>query len=200
MGTWDGHRVRRYTGLMVVQAFDPRHLDVAAFAAAQGQLSGEWLLASLHRLGTATSGPADASVVWTIRGERREQPPGTAEIWLHLRADITLELVCQRCLQGMPQALNVARSFRFVKDEAEAERLDELSEDDVLALGHPLDLLALVEDELILALPLIPRHEVCPHPLMAQAGAPQGSPSREDNAFAVLATLRQRPDDEGHDA
>jgi uncharacterized protein len=185
---------------MVVQAFDPRHLDVATFAAAQGRLSGEWPLAALHRLGPATAGPTDAGVVWAIHGERREQPPGMAEIWLHLRASATLEMVCQRCLQSMPQALNVERSFRFVKDEAEAERLDEHSEDDVLALGHPLDVLALVEDELILALPLIPRHDVCPQPLMAQAGAPQGSPSREDNAFAVLAALRRRPADEGHDA
>jgi uncharacterized protein len=192
--------VRRYTGCLVVQACDPRHLDVAAFAAAQARLSGEWPLAALHRLEPATTGPTDTSVVWATHGERREQPPAAAEIWMHLRASITLELVCQRCLQSMPQALNVLRSFRFVKDEAEAERLDEHSEDDVLALGHPLDLLALVEDELILALPLIPRHEVCPHPLTAPTGVPQSSPSREDNAFAVLATLRQRPADEGHDA
>ena len=185
---------------MVVQAFDPRHLDVAAFAAAQGQLSGEWPLTALHRLGPATAGATDAGVVWAIHGERREQPAGAAETWLHLRASSVLELVCQRCLQGMPQPLNVARSFRFVKDEAEAERLDEHSEDDVLALGHPLDLLALVEDELILALPLIPRHEVCPHPLMAQLGMPQGSASREDNAFAVLAAWRRRPGSEDHDA
>jgi len=185
---------------MVVQALDPRHLDVAAFAAARGRLSGEWPLAALHRLAPATTGPTDAGVVWAIHGERREQAQGTAEIWLHLRANSTLELVCQRCLQGMPQTLNVERSFHFVKDEAEAERLDEDSEDDVLALGHPLDLLALVEDELILALPLIPRHEVCPHPLLAQSGTPQGSAPRDDNAFAVLATLRQRPADEGHDA
>lgn len=192
--------MRRYTGCMVVQAFDPRHLDVAAFAAVQGRLSGEWPLAALHRLGLATGGPTDAGVVWAVRGERREQPPGAAEIGLRLRANATLELVCQRCLQSMPHALNVERGFRFVKDEAEAERLDEHSEDDVLALGHPLDMLALVEDELILALPLIPRHEVCPHPLMPHAGAPLGDASREDNAFAVLAAWRQRGGDEGHDA
>ncbi len=182
------------------QAFDPRHLDVAAFAAAQAQLSGQWPLAALHRLGPSAAGPVDASVAWSLRGERRELPGGAAEVWLHLRASTTLELVCQRCLQGLPQALNVVRSFRFVKDEAEAERLDEHSEDDVLALGPPLDLLALVEDELILALPLIPRHEVCPHPLTAQAGMPRGSTSLGDNAFALLATLRQRATDEGHDA
>lgn len=184
---------------MVVQAFDPRHLDVAAFAAVQAKLSGQWPLAALHRLGPATSGPMEASVVWAIQGERREQAPGSAEVRLHLRASTTLELVCQRCLHSMPQALNVERSFRFVKDEAEAERLDEHSEDDVLALGHPLDLLALVEDELILALPLIPRHEVCPQPLTAPSGVPQGGASREGNAFAVLAALRRRPLDEGHD-
>jgi uncharacterized protein len=185
---------------MVVQAFDPRHLDVTAFAAAQGRLSGEWPLAELHRLGPATAGPTDAEVVWAVHGERRGKVPGAAETWLHLRTSTTLELVCQRCLQAMPQPLNVARSFRFVKDEAEAERLDEHSEDDVLALGHPLDLLVLVEDELILALPLIPRHELCPHPLLPRASAPLNGNSPEEHAFAALAALRQGPADEGHDA
>jgi len=62
----------------------------------------------------------------------------------------------------------------------------------VLALLPSLDLRALVEDELILALPLIPRHDTCPLPLPMSAGsaelAADGPPA---HPFAALAALRR---------
>jgi uncharacterized protein len=61
--------------------------------------------------------------------------------------------------------VDVARALRFVADEATAEALDAESEDDVLALPRRLDLHDLVEDELLLALPLVPMHTTCPVPL-----------------------------------
>ena len=68
----------------------------------------------------------------------------------------------------MAVELAVDRVFRFARNDEEAAELDEVSEDeDVLALGRPLDLLSLVEDELIMALPIVPRHEACPQPLRA---------------------------------
>ena len=57
------------------------------------------------------------------------------------------------------------RSIRFVHGADLAQQLDEESEEDVLALSAALDLRELIEDELILALPLVPRHDVCPQPL-----------------------------------
>ena len=80
-----------------------------------------------------------------------------------------------------------------MRGEAEAARLDEESEDDVLELPPRLDLHALVEDELILALPLVPRHERLPG-AAARAG---GTDAPEDDApaphpFAALAALRRR--------
>ncbi len=59
-------------------------------------------------------------------------------------------------------ALEAERSIFFVEGEDAAAALDAESEDDVLALTPALDLEALIEDELLLALPLIPRHERLP--------------------------------------
>ena len=50
-------------------------------------------------------------------------------------------------------------ALRFVDGEAQAEALDADSEDDVLALAPALDLRTLVEDELLLAWPIVPRHD-----------------------------------------
>ncbi len=67
---------------------------------------------------------------------------------------------------------SVDRSFRFVADEDTAAALDDEAEEDVLALSRSFDLLALVEDELLMALPVVPRHEVCPRAGAAVGGRP----------------------------
>jgi uncharacterized protein len=54
-----------------------------------------------------------------------------------------------------------------------------------------LDLLPLLEDELILAVPLVPRHERCPEPLPLPADEPDEMPA--EHPFAKLAALKQRP-------
>ena len=61
--------------------------------------------------------------------------------------------------------VSVDRAFRFVSDEALAAIQDEQSEEDVLAASRSFDLIALIEDELLMELPLAPRHETCPEPL-----------------------------------
>jgi uncharacterized metal-binding protein YceD (DUF177 family) len=71
---------------------------------------------------------------------------------------------CQRCLTPVDVPLAVERSFRFVADEATAEALDDESEEDLLALSREFDLRELIEDELLMALPVVPRHDECPRP------------------------------------
>jgi uncharacterized protein len=99
--------------------------------------------------------------------------------------------------------LAVDRLFRFMRDEDEAALVDETSEEeDVLAMSRSLDLLSLVEDELIMTLPIVPRHEVCPQPLpvppaLGLAGGSPGSAggghdeaAGAGNPFAVLKALK----------
>ncbi len=110
------------------------------------------------------------------------------QTWLHVEAETRVTLECQRCLRPVDVELKVNRSFLFVSGEDAAARLDTDSEDDVLALTRALDLRELIEDELLLALPIVPRHEVCPTPLRAPVGDEVAD--NKPNPFAVLMALK----------
>ena len=162
---------------MKTVVFNPRRLDVAAFAKAQATLEGRQALVDLPRLAEGLLWPADevpAAVNWQATGSLRQVLGGSPETRLHLQAQARVWMTCQRCLGPMALELQVDRSFRFVRDEDEAAQLDETTDDeDVLSMGRLLDVWALVEDELIMALPIVPRHETCPAPLTALASQDQ---------------------------
>lgn len=172
--------------------FDPRRLDVRAFADAGTALDGELAPAELSRLADSVlRTDAPPPVRWQARAEWWPVTGDRPELWMSLQAATTVTQQCQRCLQPMAVPLDVDRWFRFVATEDEAERLDEESEEDVLVESRRFDLQALVEDELILALPLVPRHDACPQPLPTGGAAPAEEPA--PNPFAALAALRRPP-------
>jgi uncharacterized protein len=118
------------------------------------------------------------------------------QAWLHLRADARVPLTCQRCLGPVQTPIEVDRWFRFVADEATAEAQDDDSEEDLLALEPRPSLIEIIEDELIMSLPLVPVHERCPQPLPdgggSQAEGDQGGGSERPHPFAGLAKLKGR--------
>lgn len=173
--------------------FVAARLDVKAFAQAGASLSGQDPLQDYPRLVAELKGsPADLSVNWSARGEARAQAGASEQIWLHLRAQANLPLTCQRCLEAVTVTVEVERPFHFVADEAMAADLDDESEEDVLVLDRAFDLPALIEDELLMALPLVPRHERCPsEPKLAVADADfEDESEAKANPFAALARLR----------
>ncbi len=195
-------------------ALNPQRLDVAKFARAGASLAGEEPLESFLRLSEGTCAPVDevvGLVSWGATGSHREVLGGAPELRLRLQAQTTIWLNCQRCLQPMAVNLRIDRTFRFARSDDEAAELDEASEDeDFLALGRPLDLPSLVEDELIMALPIVPRHEACPQPLLppevpgaalslTPAGAEGMGPDEDEqqasdrpHPFAVLGALKRQ--------
>lgn len=177
----------------MAKPLDPRRLDIMAFARAAGALEGTLPLAALGRLAESSQPITEAPPVrWKVRAELRTPAGGAAEPWIHLQAQAQVQLICQRCLQAMPAALEVDCWFRFAPDEAAAAALDDEVEEDVLALSRAFDLLALVEDELLMALPLVPRHEQCPVQLPLQAADPgfEAAQAAQAHPFAALARLR----------
>ena len=177
--------------MATTRALDPQRLDVAAFAAAAGALEGSWPLETLSRLGSAPD-PA-ARVAWSVQGEIAPLAGAGRQPVLDLRAACTVTLQCQRCLEPLPLPLRVANRVFFVAGEDAAAALDADSDADILALEPRLDLKALIEDELLLALPLVPRHDRCPQPLLApdEAAIP---PAESEHPFAALAEWkRERP-------
>ncbi|MEO5732863.1 MAG: DUF177 domain-containing protein [Rubrivivax sp.] len=142
-------------------------------------------------MATGFSALPDGDVSWSAAGSTVPMAGGADAMWLHLRASAVVPLQCQRCLQTLAEPLRVDRRMRFVRTEDEAARLDEELEDDVLVLPPRLDLHGLLEDELILALPLVPRHERCPQPLPTPAQNAANDSAPAPNPFAALAALRK---------
>ena len=87
----------------------------------------------------------------------------------------------------------------FAADEATAQLLDEDSDVDVLVSSRQFDLVALIEDELLMDMPIVPMHAQCPVPVVLQAGEVQ-APAERPNPFAALAALKDgaKPDDALH--
>jgi uncharacterized protein len=179
----------------------PARLDVIDFASTAATLTGEGpvtgyprLVAELAETPPAPDGPELRQVHWRATGERRMGASGSAEPWLHLQAETVVPLVCQRCLAPVDTELQVDRWFRFAPDETTAAAEDETSEEDVLVAARDFDLRELIEDELLMDIPITPRHEVCPQPVRlsaADAAFDEGEGERA-NPFAVLGQLRPR--------
>ena len=84
---------------------------------------------------------------------------------LLLQIDGTLSVRCQRCLGGIETPLKINRLFEFMELEEELT-LEEVEDEskDFLLVQSELDVAALVEDEILLDLSSVPRHENCALP------------------------------------
>lgn len=177
----------------MTKEFSPERLDVKAFAQAQAHIEGQHPLSQFKRLALEAQGPHDGvHVRWAAEGELRAEAGAEPQVWLHLQGETDLPMICQRCLTPAPIALDVERSFRFVADEATAEALDDESEEDLLALSKEFNLLELLEDELLMELPVVPLHDVCPEavPLASSDEDFEQANSEKPNPFAALSGLR----------
>lgn len=179
----------------MTKEFSVNRLDVKAFAQQEGYLDGEQPLGQLQRLlSEDLRGDAAAAqhVRWALEGEWREASGGTGQAWLYLNADTVVQLQCQRCMQPADIAVQTERAFRFVKDEATAEALDDESDEDVLVLAPYFDAHELIEDELLMALPMVPMHDVCPVDIKLESATQDfdDAPTEKVNPFAALASLR----------
>ena len=175
--------------------FNPRHLAVEAFANEGASLQQRSALAQMERLCASVQGSAAGlEVQWQVQGETRTLRYGAkAQVWLHLQATAHVPMVCQRCLSEASIPLEIDQSYRFVATEDEALDEDEDSEEDILVLSRDFDVLELLEDELIMALPPIPKHEECPQAPSfeaADADFSEGENSKP-NPFAVLQKLKR---------
>lgn len=161
-------------------------LDVHRFTQLAGECRADTPLAQLPRVleaCLAQPGIEQRACQWVLRGELRTVA-GISQAWLHLSAELTAVQTCQRCLEPMDVVVQVDRWFRLVADEATALAEDDDCEEDLLALSEEFDALALLEDDLLLAMPLVPRHLACHAPLSAALEDDLPHP------FAALAALK----------
>ncbi|RYX97653.1 MAG: DUF177 domain-containing protein [Comamonadaceae bacterium] len=165
------------------------------FAQEGEALTGTTPLKSMERLSLeAHDLPAGAAIDWQAQAELRASPAAEDVVWLHLKAHTVIPLTCQRCMTAVATPLNVEQLYRFVDTEEIAMAEDDESEEDLLVMEPQFDLQALIEDELVMALPLVPMHEHCPSPQVFSAidedfGA---TDDKKPNPFDVLAQLKSK--------
>lgn len=162
---------------------DPILIDTATFTREQQQRSGQLQLQALdrrvwsHELLAQREGIIQYQVCGGI--DRWQRP------FLDISVEGQLELVCQRCLQAVSWALNdQSHMVLFTSEQLldEAMAADETLEGAVWSAEY--NLAALLEDQILMAIPVAPRHEDCDHTLATQTNQDSGNP------FARLAGLK----------
>ena len=173
--------------------FQPQRLNLQALAQDAQPWSEVTPLQDFQRLADEAQGLApDATVQWQARAELRPQTGAEDQVWLHLSARASVPLTCQRCMGAVSTPLEVGQWYRFVESEEVAMAEDDEAEEDLLVMVPQFDLLALLEDELLMALPLVPMHETCPVPPVFSAGDPAVEAAEaKPNPFAVLGQLKK---------
>jgi uncharacterized protein len=154
--------------------------DAFRFAGEHRSLQGRVGLASLSRL-AASLASHEGEIEFRIDGRVDEQ----RRMLLELTASGVLGLQCQRCLTPMQWPFRIESTLWLVRpgEEIPEEELEDEDRDAVEV--HPdMDVHALVEDEILLAVPIVPRHEVC-EPPQPVGGTDKASP------FAVLSALKK---------
>jgi uncharacterized protein len=160
-------------------------VDVLDLAASGEVVERQYPIAGFERLGDRLAEPGGSA---RLRLEL-QLIDGTPTGMLQLQAGVVLE--CQRCLRPVRRTVESESRLAFVASEDAP-----LPADYEPVVGDPsrVDLAALVEDELLLAVPLIAKHapgEECGLPAEAAARASEPAPAAQEmrRPFAGLKDL-----------
>jgi uncharacterized protein len=159
-------------------------IDAFDFCRQKLERAGETALADMPRL-TAELTDAHGSLRWALQGGS----DGKGHPRLTLQVSGPVHLRCQRCLNPFEFVIDSSSVLILAQDEASADALEEQLDDDsidVVAGSRTMDMAAMIEDEALLALPLSPKHDVCPDPSDFTAA----SSKKADSPFAVLKNLK----------
>lgn len=131
-------------------------------------------------------GVIDARLAFSIREDGKMIVSG--------KVSAKLVYQCQRCLQSIPaNAVEVSVSICIVRNEDEAKALSGAL-DPWIVDEDEVDVYTLVEDELLLSLPVVSYHESeCVDASLMSSGDELLEPeTKEDNPFSVLSALKNK--------
>jgi uncharacterized protein len=156
--------------------------DAFVFAKEGRVLEGTLAVSSLERLQDLLADES-GDVSFRLHGFKSEH----GELMLHLEIGGLLSLACQRCLKAISFNLDVDCLLELIPEGVDMSQ-DELEDDtrDFLPVAGELYVAELVEDEILLTLPVAPRHQKCGLPGAADAG-------ERINPFAALSELKGKP-------
>ena len=138
---------------------------------------------------------APGVVVYRVQGSVRKD----GKSYLSLLVQTRLVLDCQRCLGPLVLPVDHEAEFELVRSDSDLDAqeaefdADDLEQPEKVVGSRRFDLAGLIEDELILEVPFIPRHAQCPG-AGGESPGPQGEePAAErPSAFAALGALKSK--------
>jgi len=161
----------------------PERVDASRMVQARRSFQGTLPLASLGRL-RASLAATDGVAVYDLEFGRDEL--GIAYLAVHVETE--LPLTCQRTLEVYRQPVRLDQRLGLVEDEREEAALPAGYEPLLIADGQ-VNLADVIEDELILALPVVPLKPGAP---LEWQDAPEAEAADEEpNPFAALARLKK---------
>lgn len=169
-----------------------RRFDAFSLVASRGEIAGRIDVYDLDRvhdvLGDVDGEIPPADIVYRVRGEH--DPLGRPVLDIELEGKVPLE--CQRCMRLFEWPVQQRTTVLLARNEQELEQLDEIDEREVLLASTQLDAIEIVEEELVLSLPYVPR---CDRPdclaLDAAARADEEA-GAAPSAFGALAALKRK--------
>lgn len=165
----------------------PGTIDPIQLAERGARLTGTLPLKSMPRLAQGSlKGSGDVNV--DLAFEREE---GQQVFVMHGTLRVTLRVTCQRCLEPMNLELEAAPWLVLTKSGERLQRQE--GEADILVADKPLALSEVVEEELLLALPMVPLHapDRCPVKVRAASVIPEQAARGGKNPFSVLGKLKK---------
>ncbi|MDA0978381.1 MAG: YceD family protein [Proteobacteria bacterium] len=173
----------------------PDLIDHRKLANQQREFNGSVPVSSLPRLGEALaddSGDVHLEIAFSRSELGQTRITGTVSA--------SVSLVCQKCLNPYTQSLKSSLQVVVVPGEDALAALDD-DEDGFICGEDHLSLVELLEDELLLSVPMIPRHPAACPGAEVQNKADPGEASREDDIggdtyrpFAGLADAFKKAD------
>jgi uncharacterized protein len=169
----------------------PKEIEPLRLAQNGLKLSGELSVKELPRLcESLTDNKGNISVDLAFE----QDEIGTPYMAGKLTADVSM--MCERCLSPMTVNLSVDCLLAVVISERNIAALAEQYDPWLLESNAPVSLNAVIEDELILALPLVPRHEEACIPSDAWFSGDErdveDEVAQEESPFAILSQLKDK--------
>ena len=172
-----------------------RRIDFCAPQAYQG--AGFLEISALPKVAEDASSvePGDG-FQWEVKTHFANSPGSEPQQILELAVKGRIHLVCQSCLQDC--GLDLAQQSRFVivatEEEADTFPMEDDQQEPLVASQH-FDLLGLIEDEILLSMPLIPKHPegACQPHISSFGGVGEASDASEkpQNPFNILKNMKK---------
>jgi uncharacterized protein len=176
---------------------DPSALKRVDFCAPQSYKGAGFLsISDMPRVADEASAVvAGDGFDWEAETHFEDSPGSEPRQILELGLKGRLHLICQRCLQDCTVDLAEKRRFILVGSEAEADDHPlEDEEQEPLVASQQFNLLETIEDEILLSIPLIPKHPegFCePHASVFGDAEEGETPNERENPFNILKNMKK---------